>query len=201
MPQTKEDKLIAESYNKVIAEIAELTPSERRTPEQQFQLAKELVTRIVEIKSKHVSDSIAIRTAFDILKNKVNNWNRLVEFCNAMGVFERKVNKQDIIDMTEEGITHAMQDLPPEAEDAEDATNGYFHVSALVPVGDRQEVKRMDGRVNMPQDTNRTRVLGTFISRYTNNVGLWVKRNERTNVVRWVAPKPPQSETQQEFSF
>lgn len=86
-------------------------------------------------------------------------------------------------------------------EDAEDISKGYFHVSALVPVGDREEVKRMEGRVDMPENSNRMQVLGAFISRYTRNVGLWVKRNERTYVVRYVAPRPPEGGKQQEFGF
>lgn len=79
--------------------------------------------------------------------------------------------------------------------------NGYFKVSALVPVGERRSVKREEGIVNAPPDTNRMRVLGSFISRYTDQVGLWVKRNERTYVVRWIETPRPKKETQQEFSF
>lgn len=79
--------------------------------------------------------------------------------------------------------------------------NGYFKVSALVPVGERQTVKREEGIVNAPPETNRMRVLGSFISRYTDQVGLWVKRNERTYVVRWIETPKPKKETQQEFGF
>jgi hypothetical protein len=79
--------------------------------------------------------------------------------------------------------------------------NGHFKVSALVPVGERQTVKREEGFIDAPYDTNRKRVLGAFISRYTKNVGHWVKRNEKSYVVRWVPIEPEKKETQQDFGF
>ena len=70
-----------------------------------------------------------------------------------------------------------------------------------MPVGERQTVKREEGFVDAPYDTNRKRVLGAFISRYTKNVGHWVKRNEKSYVVRWVPIEPEKKETQQDFGF
>ena len=76
---------------------------------------------------------------------------------------------------------------------------GYFQVDALVPVGERQTVKRMYGSVNAPSGTNRKQVIGMFISRYTKRVGYWIAYNGTTYNVRWVAP--PKIETQQDFGF
>ena len=76
---------------------------------------------------------------------------------------------------------------------------GYFQVDALVPVGERQTVKRMYGSVDAPSGTNRKQVIGMFISRYTKRVGYWVAYNGTTYNVRWVAP--PKIETQQDFGF
>lgn len=77
---------------------------------------------------------------------------------------------------------------------------GHFFVSAIVPVNDSP--RRMEGEVHVPENTNRNKVLGIFISRYTDKIGLYVFKNRTTSTVRWVkAPTLPPKLTQQEFRF
>jgi hypothetical protein len=97
-----------------IIEIASNVPGdlepEPRSLDMEFQIAKDFVKRIVQIKSsKMMTQDMqeAVLSYIDGLKGI----NRLVDFCNSMNVFGKKITLEDLLEFTREGNTTGLSEL------------------------------------------------------------------------------------------
>lgn len=91
-----------------LIEIASNVPSEQepepRDLDTEFQIAKDFVKRIVQIKSNKIMTQDMQEAVLSYIDG-IKNLNNLVSFCNSMNVFGKKINLEDLLEFTDEGTT------------------------------------------------------------------------------------------------
>jgi hypothetical protein len=97
-----------------IIEIASNVPGdlepEPRSLDMEFQIAKEFVKRIVQIKSSKIMTQDMQEAVLSYIEG-LKSINRLVDFCNSMNVFGKKITLEDLLEFTEEGNTTGLSEL------------------------------------------------------------------------------------------
>lgn len=96
-----------------IIEIASNVPPtpepEPRSLDMEFQIAKDFVKRIVQIKSSKIMTQDMQEAVLSYIDG-IKNLNNLVSFCNSMNVFGKKINLEDLLEFTDEGNTTELKE-------------------------------------------------------------------------------------------